>query len=113
MKNNRKKQKGFTLIELVVVIGILGILAAIVVPRVGKFRETAEQTALDADKKIMTSAAQMLIAEKGIDEAAGMYTESDGEALKEYINEWPKTIQSVEISSKGEINVNPKTTTEN
>lgn len=113
MKINRKKQKGFTLIELVVVIGILGILAAIVVPKVGTFREKAEAAAFEADERIMKSAAQMLIAEKGLDEAAGTYSGPEGGDLLEYINEWPDTVQSVEIKTNGEIILNPKGLSEN
>jgi len=37
LKQFRYGEKGFTLIELLVVIAILGVLAAIVVPNVGKF----------------------------------------------------------------------------
>lgn len=61
--NKRKNQKGFTLIELIVVIAILGILAAIAIPRLAGFTDRANSSAVVAEAKTILTAYSTLVAE--------------------------------------------------
>ena len=62
-----KKQNGFTLIELVIVIIVLGILAATAVPKFINLQDDAKESAMNGVQAAVHSAANIVYSKSAID----------------------------------------------
>ena len=65
-KQNKKGEEGFTLIELIVVIAILGFLLAIAIPRYTTSRAKAAVTSSAANLKNLANAIELYATEKNL-----------------------------------------------
>ena len=75
MKNENKKS-GFTLVEIMIVVVIIGLLAAMAIPAFNKVRETSQNKAITNNLRQIASAADQYFIESGQDSVA--YTDVVG-----------------------------------
>ncbi len=66
MRLPKRGEKGFTLIELLIVVAILGVLAAVVIPNVGRFIGRGEEEAKDTELSNMQSAVVAMMVDNGL-----------------------------------------------
>lgn len=66
-----KEKKGFTLVELIVVLVILAILAALLIPALTKYIDKAKNKSIVAETRQAVMAAQTLVDEKYAKEEVG------------------------------------------
>lgn len=79
-----KDERGLTLVELLVVVVILGIIAAIAVVAIGGIIENSKKDAMVADAKQMVSAAKLYVASNP---EPGALSFTDGGDGQEYLSE--------------------------
>ena len=70
MRMPKRGEKGFTLIELLIVVAILGVLAAIVIPNVGRFIGRGEEEAAATELENVQSATLSMMVDQGMSSLA-------------------------------------------
>ena len=111
MKTNTRSTKGFTLVEIMIVVVIIGLLAAMAIPAFKKVRENSIGKAMENDARQIGSAAQQYFLENpsatsvtfGANTATGMLT---GDDLLPYVKQVSKgytvTDGLIELADTGE-----------
>src|ERR1700683_1775087 len=65
MKNVNAKKRGFTLVEIMIVVAIIGLLAAIAIPNFVRARTTSQQNACINNLRLIDAAKQQWALETG------------------------------------------------
>lgn len=86
MKKTLQNKKGFTLTELIVVIAIIGILAAVLIPSLTGYIEKSKKSAAEQEAQTFVTAYNSWLIEKDIEK------EKYGEAVKYTYNNVDKVI---------------------
>lgn len=97
IKKLNKDNRGFTLIELVIVIAIIGVLSAIAVAKMGGTRNKAAISAHNANVSTLESAASMYIADNP---STTVDANNCKTALDDYIQEWPTVPKGIKKSTE-------------
>lgn len=87
----RSNKKGFTLVELVVVIAIIGVLAAILIPTMMNYIKKARLKTANSNAKLVFTSAK----------SAATMAVSDGEGSETFFTKWKVTELKTKVTGNG------------
>ncbi|MCI5972892.1 MAG: prepilin-type N-terminal cleavage/methylation domain-containing protein [Anaerococcus sp.] len=95
-----KKKKGFTLIELVIVVAIITILAAIAIPKYENSKKKAAIAAHNANVEMLTTAGTMASSDGVKDKTWKSQSEASESEANKYIQKWPEVPKGINLDDK-------------
>ncbi|HTQ31362.1 MAG TPA: prepilin-type N-terminal cleavage/methylation domain-containing protein, partial [Opitutaceae bacterium] len=104
MKNHSQSRKGFTLVEIMIVVVIIGLLAAMAIPAFNKVRQASREKAITNNLRQLSSAAQQYMLEQGVNSVG--YTDIVGTTTDKYV----KSINTVAGEDYTTISISNSTT---
>lgn len=96
---NTKSKKGFTLVEIMIVVVIIGLLAAMAIPAFQKVREQSREKAITNNLRQIASAGQQYILEEGVTEVG--YTELEGDYFAAMASVADETYTDIVVDEDG------------
>lgn len=101
----KKNQKGFTLIELMIVVAIIGILAAIALPKFADMLEKSREGATKGNFTAMKSATNMYVADQaGAFPTVMWATHQEKSTDVNFVKKYMDKIPSVKATAKSDVN---------
>jgi type IV pilus assembly protein PilA len=104
MNKVNRSSKGFTLVEIMIVVVIIGLLAAMAIPAFQKVRRNSVQSAMDNDARQIASAAQQYFMELSATQVTLNYTPNTG-AIEGPLTEWVKIVGKNYATFPGQLGV--------
>ncbi len=87
MKKTTNRHSGFTLVEIMIVVAIIGLLAAIAIPNFVRARSTSQQNACINNLRLIDAAQQQYALERGISPSATL--NANGSQIQPYLGHGP------------------------